>query len=143
MLANKTTTVDAAKSVADIQQLLARNGATRMLVQYEGSDPVALSFTIVVNESPISFQLPCHWPGVLRALRKEVPPRLQNAEHARRVGWRILREWLRAQLSLIASGSSTIEEVMLPWAITQSGNTVSQDLLSGRSKLLGLPEPKE
>jgi len=145
VLANKTTTVDAAKTVSELQALLAKAGATQMLVEYEDGDgePSALAFKILVKGQPVSFRLPCNWPGVLKAMKGQVPHRLLNHQHAKRVGWRILKDWLRAQLSLIAAGASTLEEVMLPWALMRTGNTVSMEMLINNPHLLGLPSPKE
>lgn len=145
VLSNKTTTVSAIQTVGELQTLLAKAGATQMLVEYEDGDgePSALAFKILVNGQPISFRLPCNWPGVLKAMKGQVPLRLLNHQHAKRVGWRILKDWLRAQLSLIAAGASTIEEVMLPWALMDTGNTVSKEMLINKPHLLGLPKPKE
>lgn len=143
VLANKNTVVDAAKTVGEIQALLAKAGATQMLVEYDNGEPSALAFTILVNGQPINFRLPCNWQGVLKALRGQVPASKLNHEHAKRVGWRILKDWLRAQLSLIAAGASTMEEVMLPWAIMRTGNTVSMEMLTNKPHLLGLPAPSQ
>jgi hypothetical protein len=142
-LANATTTVDASKTVGEIQSMLAKAGAKAFFVEYEGMEPSAVAFKIDVNGSSISFALPCNWEGVLRVLKQErsVPERLRTTAHARRVGWRIIKDWLRAQLAIIAAGAVSMEEVMLPWALTTDGNTVSKDLLTGRRNLLGLPAP--
>ena len=142
-IANRNTTVDASKTVAEIQSMLAKAGARHMLIEYDQSDPVALAFKIEVKGSPISFRLPCNWKGVLKALHGQVPSRMLNTQHARRVGWRILKDWLRAQLSLIATGASSMEEVMLPWAIMCTGETVATEMLSNKPHLLGLPAPSE
>lgn len=114
-----------------------------MLVEYESGEPSALAFTIIVKTNPVGFRLPCNWQGVLKALRGQVPISKLNHEHARRVGWRILKDWIRAQLSLISAGASTIEEVMLPWAIMCTGNTVAAEMLSNKPHLLGLPKPPD
>lgn len=142
MLANKNTTVDSAKTVGEIQAMLVKAGANSMLVEYESGEPAALAFQIPVRGHHISFRLPCNWRGVFQALKGEIPASRRTSEHARRVGWRILKDWLRAQLSLIATGASSIEEVMLPWAIMSTGKTVYTELVENKPHLLGLPSPK-
>jgi hypothetical protein len=73
---------------------------------------------------------------------KTIPRRLVCEDQARRVSWRVVRDWLRAQLTLIEAGCATIEEVMLPWAVMNDGSTVSQKLLNGPGGFLALPAPK-
>lgn len=140
-IANKNTVVEASKTVSEIQELLAKAGASQMLVEYEDGEPSALAFNINVQGRQLGFRLPCNWQGVLKALRGQVPASKLNHRHAKRVGWRILKDWLRAQLSLIAAGASTIEEVMLPWAIMRTGKTVATEMLTNKPHLLGLPDP--
>lgn len=67
---------------------------------------------------------------------------MKTPEQAKRVAWRVLRDWIRAQLSLVEAGNATIHEVMVPWMITNDGTTVSERLFSGQSGLLALPAPK-
>lgn len=148
MIANKTTEIDAQKTVTDIQAMLAGAKATQMLIEYEGTQPVALSFKIDLDGYTVNYRLPCNYKGVLAALMNEKKNRLHRRlltpYHANRVAWRIIRDWLRAQLSIIEANASTLQEVMLPWAITNSGKTVGHEMLLGHpSKLLGLPGPSQ
>ncbi len=114
-----------------------------MMIDFDDGQPDSLSFILRVGDQPISFKLPSNWRGVLAAMRREkATNRLLNPQQARRVAWRILRDWLKAQLSLIEAGASSIEEVMLPWAITNDGTTVAKRLLTGKGVFLGLPAPK-
>ncbi|MEM9825207.1 MAG: hypothetical protein AAF958_01400 [Planctomycetota bacterium] len=58
------------------------------------------------------------------------------------MSWRVVRDWLRAQLTLIEAGAATVEEVMLPWALAGDGTTtVGHQLLNGPGGFLGLPSP--
>ena len=145
MIANKTTTVAASRTVAEIQQMLANVGASSILMDYEGGEPVAVAFKLNCKGTDISFRLPCNWEGVLAALKREkgMPRTMLNHQHAKRVGWRIIKDWLRAQLSLIEAGATTMQEVMLPWALTANGSTVAQAMLSGATARLGLPAPND
>ena len=143
MIANKTTQVPVAKTLGEIQAMLAKINASAMMINYEDQEPVSLSFQIVRGGRPLSFQLPSNWQGILAAMKREsTPQRLLNREQALRVSWRVVKDWLRAQLTLIEAGAATVEEVMIPWAITNDGTTVAKRLLTSSSSLLGLPAPK-
>lgn len=145
MIANRTTTVSCQNTVGEIQAMLAEVRASKMMLEYDGEGkPSGIAFQIEREGQSMAFRLPCNWQGVLRALNRErggLPQRLLIPEHAKRVSWRIIKDWLRAQLSLIEAGASTIEEVMLPWAITTDGQTVAQRVLSGTTGLLRINGP--
>lgn len=138
MIANTTTTVSAERSVAEIQKMLAMARVSAVMLEFDEGQPSGIAFKINCNDIEISFRLPCNWKGVLDAMKREkTPTRFLTKDHAKRVSWRITRDWLRAQLSLVESGKSSIQEVMLPWAITNDGSTVSTRLLNGSTPLLG------
>lgn len=140
MIANRTTTISCEKTVGEIQAMLAGARASRIGIEYDpDAKPARIAFQIERDGHMMAFKLPCDWEGVLRALKRErggISQRLLTPEHAKRVSWRIIKDWLRAQLSLIEAGASTIEEVMLPWAITTDGQTVAERVLSGATGLL-------
>jgi len=47
---------------------------------------------------------------------KKLPKKyLRNKEQAYKVGWRIIKDWLDAQLSLLAIEMVKIEEIFLPY----------------------------
>ncbi len=144
MIANRTTSVSAERSVSEIQSMLAAVKASAVMIDYdETSTPIAIAFRLTKEGHSLAFRLPVNWQGVLGALKRErgLSRSLLTPGHAKRVSWRILKDWLRVQLSLIEAGASTIEEVLLPWALTADGQTVSQRVLSGESGLLRLSGP--
>jgi hypothetical protein len=136
---NYTTTIAADKTLGEIQRMLARKGATRMMVDYDPKEgePVGIAFAIVVDGQTLHYRLPCRWEGVEARLRgdHEVPARLKTRAQALRVGWRILKDWVEAQLALIDGGGSTVEETMMPYAITPSGRTVYEVYRDNRYQL--------
>lgn len=128
-IANYTTKVSAANTVAEIQALLAKHGAESILVEYSSGRPAAVSFRIAVRGgNVVAFRLPSNTAGVLDAMRadKKIPRALCRHEQAERVAWRITRDWVRTQLAIIEAGLSRLEHVMLPYAITRDGRTLSQ-----------------
>lgn len=136
---NYTTKIDAWKTVSEIQQIIARHGATHFSITNEGSWPVALVFSIDYMGQPLNFSLPCNYAGVLRCLQrnKKVPGTLKNEEQALRVGWRILKEWVAAQLAMVEAEVATMQEVFMPYlVIPATGQTLYRTFESTGLKLL-------
>lgn len=124
---NYTTEVDANKTCGEITGLLASKGAKRTQVDYDDQNqPIAVSFVFPVHGIPVYFQLPCNIAGVLKCLKtqKGVPWHRQNIDTARRVGWRILKNWLEAQLAIVEAGAAQMAEVFLPYAMQNDGKTM-------------------
>lgn len=137
---NYTTSIPAHKTVGEIQEKLAKAGAVAISIDYDESrQPVALTFVIMVNNFPVNFRLPSRWNGVFKRMRndREVPPRLRTEEQARRVSWRIVKDWTEAQLAIIDAGCAELPEVFLPYVVTQSGETLFQKLSSNPQLMAG------
>lgn len=49
MILNYTTKIDSWRMISEIQQLLAKSGASHINIKNEGSQPSAISFTIDHN----------------------------------------------------------------------------------------------
>ncbi|KKL17092.1 hypothetical protein LCGC14_2488990, partial [marine sediment metagenome] len=84
------------------------------------------------------FALPVNPEAVLKVLEGQgVAPRYANLEQARRIAWRIIKDWVEAQLALIATEMVTLEQVFLPYLKVNQGQTLYDYLLeSGRFKAL-------
>jgi hypothetical protein len=87
----------------------------------------------------IRYRLPCRADGVSKALaRQRAEPRFRKPEHVRSVAWRILRDWVAAQLAIIESQMVDVEEVYLPYQIVaSSGETVYEVYLRSDRMLPG------
>lgn len=142
-LLNYTTMVAADRTVTEIQDILRRHGATACLTEYDGSSHVvALSFKVKTASGELPFRLPCRADAVYKILR-ERPRRRYDAEaemkdkaQAERVAWRIIKDWVEAQMALIESEMVLVEQVFLPYAVTPSGETVGQLFAKTQFKLL-------
>lgn len=136
---NYTTTIDAHRTVSEIMALLSKAGARQASIDYEEGEPVALVFTLGVRGVPVQFRLPSRHEGVLRALEaSKAERRFKTPAQARRVAWRIVKDWTEAQLAIVEAEVAQIHEVFLPYAITTDGRTVAERLTAeGMPKLLG------
>ncbi len=95
---NYTTTIAAEKSVSQIQDLLRRKGARRVLVDYdEKGRPEAVAFEVEVAQKQstplrLPFRIRARPEAMKRCLRADpdVPRRYRTLEQAERVAWRLV-----------------------------------------------------
>lgn len=128
-LLNYTTKVPVKRTVAEMQDALVGAGAASVMADYEAGHPVGLTFTIPTAHGTRAFSLPVGVGAVEKLLADDrtVDRRYHGPEQAERVAWRILKDWLEAQLALIATQMVTLDQVMLPYMQTDElGTTVWQ-----------------
>jgi hypothetical protein len=132
-----TTTVPALRTVGQIQDILAKAGAAQILAEYNAGRVVGLTFTVNTATGPQAFTLPAR-PDLVRAvlLRQRVQPRYATEEHAECVAWRIIKDWIEAQLAIIQTEMVTLDQVMLPYMRTANGSTMYQRYLQHGQALL-------
>jgi len=147
---NYTTKIKEEVTIAEIEKMLAQSGASKILKDYDDDGFVeTISFIIDKGEKQIPFKLPMNVDAVLQTLKNQsgeyrrtkrrdggygqqvrvIPENLINMEQARRVGWRIIRDWLEAQLALFFLQMVKIEEIFLPYMYNdKTGQTMFQML---------------
>jgi hypothetical protein len=128
---NYTTQIAAEKTVAEIQGILARAGASAILSEYDAEGILcALSFSLGTPAGPIYFKLPANFAGVMRAIEKDkrIPQRLKTKEQASRVAWRILKDWIEAQVAIVQAQCAEMAEVFLPYAQGAGGRTLYEQI---------------
>jgi hypothetical protein len=127
-LLNYTTEVPAYKTVSEIQHLLATHGAKAILHEYDDNGYIiALSFKIVLGKQEIAFRLPTDWRPILQILEHDPQARRRirpSEEQALRVAWRIVKDWVEAQLAIVETRMVSLDQVFLPYAITKDGKTL-------------------
>lgn len=141
-LLNYTTEIGADKSIAQIQKNLAEHGARAIMSEYDNEGYItSLSFQLMVNEQMIGFKLPSDWRPVLQILEQQ---RKRNSrvkatqEQALRVSWRILKDWVEAQMAIIETKMVKPEQVFLPYVITKSGETLYEQVAKNKFLLGGV-----
>jgi hypothetical protein len=150
---NYTTSISEDKTVGEIMGLLAGKGARSIRIDYdELNRPSAVSFTVVIQDWPVPFKLPCSFDGVFKAMKAERTRHVyqwerdpKNREQSRRVAWRIIKDWVAAQMALIEAEQASLAQVFLPYAVVNpaSGMTAfDQFMLQATSqKVLSAGEP--
>lgn len=133
---NYTTTIDSHKTASECVALLARHGANRISMDLKDGLPSGLAFGIDTPAGMRFFLLPANPGGVYSALVKanragHIPRRYADRDQAQRVAWRVMKDWLEAQLALIDAEVVEIEQVMLPYLIVDdTGLTLYQRYLN-------------
>ena len=127
---NYTTTIEASKTVNEIQINLAKHGAKAVLLNYDTSGQIeALSFLIKHGENDIPFRLPVDPDAVLRILqRQNVPSRYRNRQQAVRVAWRIVKDWVAAQMALLETDMVKMEQIFLPYMVVEDDLTLYETM---------------
>jgi hypothetical protein len=94
--------------------------------------PKAVSFRIQCEYGLIAFRLPARIEAVEKILSKgrRIPwgaagekIKARIAEQAARTAWRIIRDWLEAQLAMTQAGLVSMVEIFLPYAQDAQGRT--------------------
>ena len=129
---NYTTTIDSEKSIMEIQKCLVKHGAHKIVTDYNNGIPTSVTFCITIEGNVIGFSLPANYAGVLNAMKKDskVPRSKCTDEQALKVSWRIIKDWVEAQMAIVECQLAEMSEVFLPYAITSSGTTLYLELKS-------------
>ena len=113
-----TTRIPAEKTIAEIEKLLAMFGANAVMKEYS-IDGLVRQLAFKLDEK--TYKLPAKPEGVYELLfsearssdRRDVTKKREA--RAYNVAWRIVKDWLHAQLSILASKQAEPDEVMLPY----------------------------
>jgi len=127
---NYTTQIKAEKTIMEIQQVLVKNGATKIVTDYEGMYPKAVTFCLMLNGKMVGYSLPANYKGVLKAMKSDpkIPRKMLTEDQAIRVSWRIIKDWIEAQIAIVQAELASMPEVFLAYAITPSGNTLFKEI---------------
>lgn len=130
---NYITTVDSLKTVSEIEYILVKHNAKSIMKNYDGESIMGLSFLIDTGVQQIPVRLPVRVDECLEVLKKEKKnsPRSNikaTREQAERVAWRILKDWVEAQMALLDIQMVRFEEIFLPYIETENGQTIYERL---------------
>jgi len=148
---NYTTKIPVETTIAEIEKMLAGAGAKKILKDYDGDGVIeTISFIVDTEKGPLPFRMPMNMNSVLQTLknqsgeykqsgynrRRVVPPSMVNKEQAARVGWRIIKDWLEAQLALYFLQMVKIEEIFLPYMYNTQTNQTMFEVLEKKGFML-------
>jgi len=126
---NYTTTINANKTIGEIQELLRKHGANAIMTEYNNGEAIGLSFKIMTPRGEVGVRLPANTDRVLQVLRNQ---RKKNnkvkdtMEQATKTAWRIIKDWIDAQMAILETEMVEMEEIFLPYIINNDGQTLYQ-----------------
>ena len=137
-LLNYTTQIEAAKTVGQIHGILVAHGARSILTNYDSDGHIeSLSFEVETPQGFATIRLPINPTAVLKVLTRyenHIPRHYQNKEQAIRIAWRIVKDWVEAQMAILETEMVKMEQIFLPYIVTGSGQTLFQ-VFEGRKML--------
>ena len=148
-IANYTTEVPAMRSVGEIQGILVGHGARAIMIDYDGEVPVALAFVIKTTQGELPFRLPANVKQVEKILlnMRARPPETWHSDYEKvmdrirkqsaRVAWRIIKDWVRAQMAILDTEMVKVEQVFLPYLDVGGGKTLYDAMSERGFKQLG------
>lgn len=132
---NYTTDVPVDRTIREVLKMLVKNGAYSVTQEYgKDSRITALSFLMKVRTAPVRYLLPANPEGVYKSLKSD--GRRVSFEQAERVSWRILKDWIEAQIALIESGQAESAQVFLPYAQQADGRTMYELFIENHQRQL-------
>lgn len=140
---NYTTEVGVDRTIGEISSMLASHGARSVQVDYDGTGKAeGVGFNFPVAGQMIHFRLPANVEGVGAAMERQgVAARshqkgARSVDQPRKVAWRILKDWVAAQMAIVEAGAAQLAEVFLPYAVQADGKTVYQAFEENQQKQL-------
>lgn len=135
-LLNYTTKVDVYTTLGAIQGQLVRHGAKKIMQDYDDEGQIAaLSFLIDTPAGPRGIRLPANVDAVHTVLTRQ---KIKcDREQAERVAWRIVKDWVEAQMAILESEMVQMDEIFLPYMVNGQGQTLFQAYRSNQIMLEG------
>lgn len=140
-LLNYTTKIEAIKTVSQIQQNLAKHGAKSILTDYDNEGQIdSLSFRIETPHGDIGYRLPVNPAAVLKVLERQnglgkVPRSFVNHPQAVRIAWRIVKDWVEAQMAILETEMVRMEQVFLPYMMSGDGRTLYEVMAESKFQI--------
>jgi len=123
---NFSTSIPVEKTISEIERMLSKYGVTKIMKEYDiDGNPVKLIFGVMTERGEMPVKLPINTDKILEVFKvqvsnKKLPKKYWSGDWAKeqsaRVGWRIIKDWLDAQLTLIGIQMVKIHEIFLPYA---------------------------
>ena len=125
-LLNYTTKVNVYTTLGEIQGQLVKHGAKKIMQDYDDDGRImALTFMINTPVGPRGIRLPANVDAVHRVLTKQKVK--CDREQAERVAWRIVKDWVEAQMAILESEMVQMDEIFLPYMVSNNGKTLFEE----------------
>jgi hypothetical protein len=148
---NYTSAVPVERTIARIEQALAKAGAASVVKEYgPAADVAALKFDIDVGGSSVTVHLPVNARALASRLHDDFCARQRRVRReytaedflpqAERTAWKLMQDWVEVQLSLIALKQADFLAVFLPYVYNSATRTTFYERLKASGMRGLLPE---
>ena len=152
---NIHTQIASEKTISEIIRILAQFGAKKILQDLDDNTNV-IGISFVIEPAP-DMRIPIKLPMKVEKARaiieaavreRKLPKKFlkepYRTDQAMRVGWRIIKDWVHSQLSLVLMNYAEPVEIFLPYVYdVKSDKTVFEQMLEGRLKQMALGHEEE
>lgn len=127
---NYTTRVPVESTAVEVVGMLSRHGASMVGQEFDGhGKPTGVQFIIDTEFGKRQYRLPVNVPGVFAALKRaqaagQIVGYYVKQDQAERVAWRVIKDWLEAQIAMIEAQVISLEQVMLPYMLIDAHTSV-------------------
>lgn len=141
-LLNYTTTIDVHKTLGEIQKILVEHGARKLMYDYDENGHIqSLCFSVLTPEgNERGIKLPANVQAIYKVLQAQKNQKKINIKpdyaQAERVAWRIIKDWVEAQMAILETQMVQTEEIFLPYMVNKNGNTFFQVYQQGKLMLM-------
>ena len=120
---NYTTKIEVFTTVGEIQSNLAKHGARKIMLDYDGAGNIsAISFVIDTPGGIRGIKLPAR-PDVVFEVLKKQKVKCDEAQAAR-IAWRVVKSWVDAQMAILETEMVDMDEIFLPYMLNEKGQTL-------------------
>ena len=135
-LLNYTTKVNVYTTMGEIQAHLVKHGARKIMQDYDDDGRIAaLTFSINTPAGVRVIRLPANVDAVHNVLTRQKVK--CDREQAERVAWRIVKDWVEAQMAILESEMVQMDEIFLPYMVNDKGQTVFEAYRDNQLRLEG------
>lgn len=121
-LAKSRTRVHYDRTIDEIRKILVKAGAQRIVFDYELELPTKLSFSYPFQDEMMYFTLPLRFNGIRANMKAQ---KVQGGdEQALNIGWRVMKDWVLSQLTMVDAEIAELSEVFFSYGVTKDGQSI-------------------
>lgn len=150
---NFSTQIKVEKTIMEIERILVKFNAQGIYKEYEGQRVSGLMFFMIKDNEKIPFKIPMSIQKSKTVIKYAVekgklPQRfLQEpllSSQGQRVSWRIIKDWIHSQLSLIEINYAEPTEIFLPYIYDiKQDKTLYDKFIENKEKYISLENKDE
>lgn len=144
-LKNYTTIIKSNTTIIEIEKILLTQGVTDIWKQYDSDGNAKnVCFMVITEHGKLPFKLPVNPEAVQQVLRNQKRSgklkklsmaKINDIDYCRNVSWRIIKDWIDAQMAIIELDLVKIEQVFLPYIWNPAtGKTFYEQIVENKFK---------